>query len=100
MEATQKKEILFILLKPALIEPTLKGWVSSTGFFFGDNKDSENMARYDVSTHRICECGLRMEKWYTLCDKCRDKKSNEAWKLKPKQKWDGIKCHIFQRFEL
>jgi len=63
---------------------------SGDGRFFGDDKDSERLARYYGCTHRPCDsCGKPMPKSYLLCRECLDKKSDERWNALPKGLWDG-----------
>lgn len=64
---------------------TVKGWVSSTGHFWGDN---EHMARYDGCTHDVCECGEVKAKHYTRCNACDSKRSLELYLGLPYQEWD------------
>ena len=66
---------------------TVSGWVSSSGFFYGND---EHLARWAGCTHLKCECGNIMEKGWTLCDECRHKKSIERYNALPFKKWDGV----------
>ena len=84
------KEIPKIILEsdPDIItyKTDISGWVSSTGKFYGNNKD---MAIYDSITHKKCECGNLMEKYYTACFECRHKVDVERYNNLPFKEWDG-----------
>jgi len=64
---------------------TVTGWVSSTGFFYGDD---ENIARFAGCTHKLCECGAVTSKNYTHCEKCRTKRRSKVYEAMPYQEWD------------
>lgn len=64
---------------------TVKGWVSSTGRFWG--KD-ENMARYEGSTHKLCDCGGVMKKGYTKCEACQARAHLGAYFKMPEVPFD------------
>ena len=55
VDADNKEIILDTSDKAATYCTGLTGWVSRDGYYFGDNKDSENMAKYKGSTHRSCK---------------------------------------------
>ncbi len=65
---------------------TLTGWVSSTGQFWGGN---ERAARFDGSTHTACQCGQVIERPYTSCETCREKRYIERYLAKERKAWDG-----------
>lgn len=65
---------------------TLTGWRSRKGHFYGDN---EHLARWDGCTHQICDCGAEMERGWTACYSCRDKKQLEKYEALPFKEWDG-----------
>ena len=66
---------------------TVTGWVSRNGNFYG--KD-ERLARYDGSTHSLCECGkITRGKSWLKCGDCIDKASNERFKNLEFKEWDG-----------
>ena len=66
------------------------GWVSRNGLFYGDNKDSELIARYDGCTHVACKyCGKPAKKPYTACDPCREKNRIARFNKLPVGNWDG-----------
>lgn len=83
------KEIVMYNDENAAKFVTVSGWVSKDGYFYGDNKDSEHLARYKGCTHRECECGNIMEKHYLYCQKCRDKKDRERHAKREVVEWDG-----------
>lgn len=61
----------------------IEGWVDINGRFFGNNKDSEHMARYSSATHLECKCGNLMTKGWTKCEECRTKDSIEYYSKLP-----------------
>src|SRR5687768_13922806 len=65
---------------------TVTGWRSRNGHFYGDN---EHLARWDGCTHQICGCGSEMDRGYTMCRKCADKKRLEKYEAMPFEEWDG-----------
>jgi hypothetical protein len=67
----------------------VKGWVDINNRFWGDSKDSENMARYSSHTHKMCECGELMKKGRTKCEKCREKAEIERYNKLPFREYDG-----------
>ena len=63
---------------------TLTGWWSRNGLFCGE---MEGNARYDGCTHRPCsECGEPVQKYYVVCEECREKKKRERYDSFPKKK--------------
>lgn len=67
---------------------TLTGWVSSTGFFYGED---EHLARYAGCTHVKCKkCGAPVEKMWLSCESCRRKADIEQYDALEKKTWDGI----------
>jgi hypothetical protein len=66
---------------------TVTGWRSRNGHFYGDN---EHLARWDGCTHQLCDCGAEMDRGYTICSACRDKKRLEQYEAMPFKEWDGI----------
>ncbi len=66
---------------------TLTGWVSSTGFFYGND---EHLARWAGCTHVKCkQCGAPTEKMWTACEACRHKNDIDRYDALKKEKWDG-----------
>lgn len=66
---------------------TVTGWQARGGRFWG--KD-ERAARFDGSTHRLCECGAMIEK-HSYCRICWLKKEAERFAAMEKKPWDGEK---------
>lgn len=65
----------------------LKGWVSRTGRFYGDD---ERLARWDGCTHVTCDrCGAAVEKSHFRCGPCGNKDRAERWAKLPLVEWDG-----------
>ena len=76
----------------------MKGWVSRNYIYFGDNKNSESLARYNGCTHVPCKyCGEPAPKAYTACKKCRERKKTEHYNKLPSSKWDG-KSPIYSEY--
>jgi len=81
---TYEKIILYD--SPEAAQPiTLSGWQSSDGFFFRE----ESMARYRGCTHKICECGKPMSKFYTKCEGCRYVSLQDKYNKLEYKEWDG-----------
>lgn len=69
---------------------TVNGWKSRHGRFFADGPQAENLARYDGCTHTLCrECGVLVDKPYTLCLVHRGVKEKERYAKCEKKTWDG-----------
>lgn len=64
----------------------IKGWVSRTGRFFGED---ERAARYDGCTHVVCDCGASVERGRVRCQPCQEKLDQEDWLKLPLVEWDG-----------
>lgn len=83
----EKQMILDSSPEAATYRTDIKGWVSRTGRFFGDD---ERLARFDGCTHRTCEdCGGPAEKSYIACVECRGKRAVARYLAMPKKEWDG-----------
>lgn len=82
----KNQPIILYASDEAAHEATVTGWVARDGRFWGDD---EHMARWCGCTHIICECGQPVEKAWTLCDACRDKKRTKRWEAMPLVEWDG-----------
>lgn len=85
MGTKEKIKILYSAPEAAK-KVTVTGWASSNGRFFGND---EHMARWDGCTHQICECGNEMERGWTRCVNCRDKKLNKTYSNYQYKEWDG-----------
>lgn len=57
----------------------IKGWVDINNRFYGNDQDSEHMARWSSCTHTNCDCGKPMTKSWTKCDDCRFKSEIERY---------------------
>ena len=64
---------------------TVTGWVSRHGHFFGED---ERLARYDGSTHRLCDCGALIER-HSYCRACERKRQIEKYKKMERKEWNG-----------
>ena len=68
----------------------ISGWVSRHGRFYGDNPDSEQVARFDGCTHVKCiRCGEPVQKGWTACSECRSKRNMEKFLAMLESEWDG-----------
>lgn len=85
MNKEPKEKVFYDSPEAATYKTNIEGWVSRDGRFWG--KD-EHMARYNGSTHKLCECGQETEKHYLLCLGCRNAKSNERYESMPFKEWD------------
>lgn len=75
----EEKIIMFDSEEAATYRTDIKGWVSSDGIYFGND---EQNARFSGCTHKICECGKQVRKYYTKCDDCRYKAQREMYLAK------------------
>lgn len=48
----------------------------------------EETARYNNCTHKVCECGKPMHKYYTKCENCRIISARERFLNLPFKEWD------------
>ena len=79
--------ILSTSAEAATYRTDIKGWVSRTGRYFGED---ERLARYDGCTHSVCTaCGAPAEKFRIRCDACQANRAAEAWEALPLVEWDG-----------
>lgn len=78
----------------------IKGWVDINNRFWGNNPDSEHMARYSSCTHIRCECGNLMTKGYTKCEECREKSELERYNKLPFKEYDGtiVYSHLVDEY--
>jgi len=83
------EQILYDSDQAATYRTGIEGWVCSKGYYHGNSKSSEHLARWSGSTHVKCECGAICSKHYTLCRKCREKKEDEKFNSMEKAPWDG-----------
>ena len=67
---------------------TVTGWVSRGGMFFGSD---ERTARWSGATHVRCsQCGKVMDKRWTLCVNCRERKAAVIYAKRERREWDGV----------
>lgn len=85
----EKPHIIMAESPEAATLTTVTGWVSRTGYFFGDN---EWAARHEGATHRKCDqCDRVLTKGdYTQCSDCRMKNAMTAYLALPEAEWDGV----------
>lgn len=78
-----------IIRKVDMVDETGKvisvGYLSNDNFFYND----ADMARYRSCTHKTCECGKPMTKFYLSCEECRAKKTIDRYNDLPFEDWDG-----------
>ena len=85
METKENEIILPDDPRAATYHTDIKGWISYNCHFFGND---ERMARYDGSTHRICEgCGAVVGK-INYCRACYDKKEFDDYLAMPEMEWN------------
>lgn len=79
-----------IVRKVDMVDETGKvisvGYLSNDNFFYNE----ESHARYKSCTHKTCDCGKPMKKYYTNCDTCREVKANKRYSELPFEEWDGV----------
>ena len=83
------KEVILYEDQAAAKLVNVTGWVDKNGRFFGNQIDSEHLARYSGCTHKTCECGELIEKMFTKCSKCRELAKIQRHKDRKFQEWDG-----------
>jgi len=98
----QKEQfIMFDSPEAAQYRENIKGWVSSDGRYWGDRKDSEEIARYAGCTHRKCrDCDKPARKSYLICDDCNAKRQREAYLALPYKEYDGspVYSHLHDEY--
>jgi len=86
----ETKQVMYDSPEAARFVEGIKGWVDINNRFFGDNKDSEHMARFSSCTHRLCDCGNIMERGYSKCRFCINNANIERYNALPFREWDGV----------
>lgn len=82
--------------RAAIYKTDLKGWVSRNGYYFGED---ERTARYEGSTHRICDgCGKAIDR-NSYCHDCYRKKETEKFNAMPRKEWNGKDGLYSQAFD-
>jgi len=79
------QEVIFPDSEKAASLQTVTGWVSRLGHFYGND---EQLARYDGSTHRKCDCGEVIER-NGYCWKCYERKENDKFLKMERKEWNG-----------
>jgi hypothetical protein len=79
-----------IIRKVDMVDET--GKVISVGYLSNDNLfyNDADMARYRSCTHKTCECGKPMKKFYLRCDECRAKATIGRYNDLPYEEWNGV----------
>lgn len=95
-----EKQIIYDDENAARFVKNICGWVDINNRFFGNNPDSENMARFSSCTHKKCECGNLMSKNWTKCDECRTKAEIERYNKLPFKEYDGslVYSHLVEEY--
>ncbi len=79
-----------IVRKVDMVDETGKvisvGYLSNDNFFYND----ESLARYRSCTHKTCDCGKPMKKFYLKCESCRAVNVNKRYSELPFEEWDGV----------
>jgi hypothetical protein len=88
MSAKEQPVIMFESPEAAQLK-TVIGWVSRSGHFWGND---QRMARWDGCTHQLCGdgCGTAVERSYTRCEGCQDKRDAAAYMELDRDDWDGV----------
>jgi hypothetical protein len=85
----EKSELMYSDPSAARYVTNIKGWVDTNNRFWGDNPESEHMARYSSCTHRLCECGNKMEKSRIKCQLCSSKAIINKYNAMPAKLYNG-----------
>ena len=94
------KQIIYDNPNAARFVENIKGWVDVNNRFFGNNPDSEHMARWSSCTHKKCECGKLMSKGWTKCPDCRAKEDAKRYNELPFEQYTGsmVYSHFAERY--
>lgn len=87
------KIVMYESAEAASFREGISGWVSSSGRFWGND---EHMARYDGSTHKLCECGNVVAKRWIKCEACRAREADEKYAAMPFKPHAGEPLVIFR----
>lgn len=85
----EKEVLMYDDPKCAVFVTNISGWIDKNQRFFGNSKQSEDMARYSSCTHKRCSCGKIMSKHYTKCPDCSLISVIERYNKLPFEEWDG-----------
>lgn len=82
--------ILYESDEAASYRTDIKGWVSRTGMYYGDDSGSESAARYEGCTHHKCrDCDKLTERQWLICQSCVDLREEARYLAMPEAEWDG-----------
>jgi hypothetical protein len=84
-----EKIVMFDSPEAATYRTDIKGWVSRTGLFYGDNLSSEHGARWSGCTHMKCGCGAVIDKGRLRCRSCQGTMDSTEYYALPMVEWDG-----------
>lgn len=95
-----ERQIIYDDNDAARFVENIKGWIDINNRFYGNNPESEHMARWASCTHKKCECGKLMTKGWTKCDECRAKSEVEKYNLLPFKEYDGglVYSHLADKY--
>lgn len=91
----QEKIILIDSPEAAEYRTDISGWVASDRTYFGED---ERSARYHGCTHQKCKtegCPNIVEKQYSICPDCREKRDIEKWRNLPGKDWNAQEFPIY-----
>ena len=96
----KEKQIMYDDENAARFVENIKGWVDINNRFYGNNANSEHMARWSSCTHRKCECGKLITKGWPKCDECRAKIEIELYNKLPFKEYDGglVYSHLVDKY--
>lgn len=95
-----EKQIIYDDENAARFVENIKGWIDINNRFYGNNPDSEHMARWSSCTHQKCECGKLMTKGWTKCDECRTKAEIERYSQLQFKEYNGdlVYSHLADKY--
>lgn len=96
----KENQILFDDPSSARYLTNIKGWVDIDNRYFGDNGDSEKLARYSSCTHTRCECGKLAKRGWLKCDDCRELLEIEKYNNFEFKEYDGslVYSHLLDMY--
>jgi len=95
-----EKKIMYDDKNAARYVTSIKGWVDINNRYYGDNQESEHMARWSSCTHKKCACGNIMSKGYSKCEECRNKETIERYNKLQYQEYNGelVYSHLADKY--
>jgi len=95
-----EKQIIYDDENASRFVENIKGYVDVNNRFYGNNPNSEHMARWSSCTHKKCECGKLMAKWRTKCEDCSTKAEIERYNQFPFEEYNGdlVYSHLANKY--